>query len=82
MGFLLALISFLWFGLPYVGVILGISLFFTIVAAFFLGLLVPYLLNKFKKDPALGSGPLGTIMTDISSLIIYFSIASLMLKVF
>ena len=82
LGVLLALISFLWFGLPYVGVILGISLFFTIVAAFFLGLLIPHLLNKFKKDPAIGSGPLGTIIRDILSLIIYFSVASLILKFF
>ena len=82
LGVLLALISFLWLGLPHIGVILGVSLFFTIVVAFFLGLLVPHLLNKFKKDPAIGSGPIGTIIRDILSLIIYFSIASLMLRFF
>ncbi|MDI6602728.1 MAG: magnesium transporter [Patescibacteria group bacterium] len=53
LGALLALVSYLWFKLPYLGIILGISLFFTIVNSFFLGLLVPYLLNKQKKTQRL-----------------------------
>jgi len=82
LGTLLALLSFWWFNLLYIGIILGISLFFTIVTAFLLGLLVPYFVNKLKKDPAIVSGPIGTIIRDILSLIIYFSVASLMLKLF
>lgn len=82
LGALLTLISFTWLGLPHIGIILGISLFLTIVVAFLIGLLIPYLLNKFKKDPALGSGPFGTIIRDVLSLIIYFSVASLMLRLF
>jgi len=38
-------------------------------------------LQKFKKDPAFGSGPLATIITDIVSITVYFSIANLLLKV-
>ncbi len=82
LGGLLSLITYFWFGLPYIGVTLGISLFFTIVTSFFLGLLVPYLFNKIKKDPAIISGPIGTIIRDILSLLIYFSIASVLLNVF
>jgi magnesium transporter len=82
LGVLLALVSYLLFKLPYIGIILGVSLFFTIVTAFFLGLLVPYLFNKFKKDPAIASGPVGTIIRDISSLIIYFSTSSILLRSF
>ena len=82
LGVLLTLISYFWFKLPYIGIILGISLFFTIMAAFLLGLLVPYFLNKLKEDPAIASGPIGTIIRDILSLILYFSIASLLLKIF
>ena len=82
LGALLALIYYWWFKLFYVGIILGVSLFFTIVTAFSLGLLIPYFANKLKKDPAIVSGPIGTIIRDILSLIIYFSVASLMLKIF
>jgi len=82
LGTLLALLSFWWFKLLYIGIVLGISLFFTVVTAFLLGLLVPYFVNKLKKDPAIVSGPIGTIIRDILSLIIYFSVASLMLRFF
>jgi len=82
LGISLTLISYFWFKLPYIGIILGVSLFFTIVTAFLLGLLVPYFLNKLKQDPATASGPIGTIIRDILSLIIYFSITSLMLRIF
>jgi len=82
LGVLLSFISYLWFGLPEIGIILGVSLFFTIITAFLLGLLVPYFLQKLKKDPAIASGPIGTIIRDILSLIFYFSIASLLLNFF
>lgn len=82
LGSLLGLISYLWFGLSYIGIILGISLFLTVLGAFALGLLVPYFFQKMKKDPAIVSGPVGTIIRDILSLILYFSIAFLLLKNF
>jgi len=82
LGVLLALVSYFWFNLLLIGIILGVSLFFTIVSAFLLGLLVPYFLNKFGKDPAIASGPLGTIIRDLLSLVLYFSIASILLKLF
>ena len=82
LGVLLTLVSYLWLGLFQIGIILGVSLFFTIVIAFILGLLVPYFFYKIKKDPAIASGPVGTIIRDVLSLIFYFSIASLLLNLF
>ena len=82
LGVFLSIISLLWYQLSYLGLILGISLFLTIIAAIFIGSLIPYLLQKFKQDPAIGSGPFATIITDVTSLIIYFSVASLLLKLF
>lgn len=80
---LLFLLSILWFHSPYyIGIILGISLIFTIITSVFIAILVPWLLQRFKKDPALGSGPFATIITDVTSLIIYFSVAFILLKFF
>lgn len=81
-GLLLTIFSSLWIGLPYIGFILGVSIFLTILSAMVIAVFIPWLLNKFKKDPALGSGPFATIITDVTSLIIYFSVASLSLKFF
>lgn len=84
LGGMLTLISYLWlnFSHPYIGIILGSSLFLTIVTAFFLGLLVPYFFTKLKKDPAIVSGPVGTTIRDILSLLIYFVIATALLGFF
>jgi len=82
LGFLLALISFLWLGLLSIGIILGVSLFLTVICACLIAVLVPWLLQSLKKDPAIGSGPFATIVRDVLTLAIYFSIASLMLRIF
>jgi magnesium transporter len=82
LGSFLVLISFLWFGLLNIGIILGVSLFLTVICACLIAVLVPWLLQNLKKDPAIGSGPFATIVRDILTLAIYFSVASLMLKIF
>ncbi len=76
LGFFFFLFSFVFFGFL-TGIILGSSLFFTIFSAQVIGVLIPWLLRSLKKDPAMGSGPFATIITDIFSLIIYFLIAGL-----
>jgi len=77
---LLSIISIIWWKMPYLGLILGTSLFSAIIFAMSIALLIPIILNKFKKDPAIGSGPFATIITDILSLTIYFLIASTILE--
>ncbi|WP_426149187.1 magnesium transporter [Polaromonas sp. DSR2-3-2] len=46
------------------------------IVASTLGLLLPWLLARFKFDPAYGSGPLATIVQDVLSLLIYFACVS------
>ncbi len=83
LGLLISLISVFWFSSPYfIGLILGISLFFTILVSILIGVFIPWLLQKFKKDPAIGSGPFGTIIRDILSLVIYFLITVFLLRLF
>jgi len=57
-------------------------MFFGIFAAVLIATLIPWVLKKLKTDPAMGSGPFATIVTDITTLFIYFSIASLLIKHF
>lgn len=81
-GSLLSLISFVWLNTLHVGFILGVSMFLTIISAIFIAMGIPWFLNKLKKDPAIGAGPFGTAIQDIVSLIIYFSIATILFKLF
>ena len=50
------------------------ALFSVIIFASLFGTLVPLLLNKFKIDPALATGPFITTSNDLMGLLIYFSI--------
>jgi len=80
---LLFLISMVFFGASYnIAIILSSSLFIGIFVAVSVGVFMPYIFNKFGKDPAVGSGPFSTISRDILSLVIYFLITSFLLRLF
>ena len=62
-----------------IGVIITIALVSVIIIASLLGTSIPLILNKFGIDPALATGPFITTSNDICGILIYFSIAKLIL---
>ena len=62
-----------------IGVIVTIALISVIIIASLIGTFVPILLDKFGIDPALATGPFITTSNDICGILIYFSIARLIL---
>jgi len=61
---------------------IGISLISVIVLASILGTFIPLMLDRFKIDPALATGPFITTTNDIIGLFVYFSIGRLLYGVF
>jgi magnesium transporter len=57
----------------------SISLLTVMVVAALFGTFVPLILNKYKIDPAVATGPFITTMNDVIGLFIYFKIAELIL---
>jgi magnesium transporter len=57
----------------------SIALVSAILFASLFGMLVPLLLDKFKIDPALATGPFITTSNDLLALGLYFAIGSVML---
>jgi len=55
----------------------SLSLFIVILFASFFGTTIPMVLNRFKIDPALATGPFITTMNDILGLLIYLLIGKL-----
>jgi magnesium transporter len=55
----------------------SISLFIVMLYASFFGTLIPLILNRFKIDPALATGPFITTMNDILGLFIYFAVGKM-----
>jgi magnesium transporter len=70
----------LWQGSAALGLIVGSSLFCTLVIGTLAGTVIPLLLFRFRVDPAIASGPLITTLNDIFSLLIYFGIATAFLS--
>jgi magnesium transporter len=62
-----------------IGIIVTIALISVIIIASLIGTFVPLLLDKFGIDPALATGPFITTSNDICGILIYFSIAKLIL---
>ena len=66
-------------GDAYLAVSVGLSLLVAGAVASTIGLLFPWALSRFGRDPAFGSGPIATIVQDVLSLVIYFVVVSLLL---
>ncbi len=60
----------------------GVALFSAMTFAAVFGAAVPLILSRLKVDPAVAAGPFVTITNDVSALVIYFAVTSLMLARF
>ncbi len=63
-----------------IGIIVGLSMAAIVLVANMVGTLLPFLLTRFKIDPAVASSPLITTIADASGLFIYFGIATAFLR--
>ena len=79
-GLALALVAgpLVWWrwGSPEIALCIGLSVFASCATATLAAMTLPWLLNSFSLDPAFGSGPLATVIQDLFSVLIYFTIAS------
>ena len=64
---------------PYYALVVGLSLFLAIVVASLNGTAVPIVFERIGIDPAVAAGPLVTTSNDITGIIIYFGLASLLI---
>lgn len=78
-GFIVGVIAWLWRGQGMASFAIGISIMLTLCAAVFFGLSIPSLLHKLKLDMKIAAGPLTLALTDISTILIYFSLAKMLL---
>lgn len=78
-GTILFFLALTLYGELRIALVLSISLFIAILSSVVTGLFIPYLLARWRWDPANASGPLATIVQDILSVFIFFVIASWLL---
>jgi len=63
-----------------VALCVGLSVFAACSTATLAAMAIPWLLDTFALDPAFGSGPLATVIQDLSSILIYFVIAAAVVR--
>ncbi|MCZ0717738.1 magnesium transporter [Aerococcus kribbianus] len=75
-GFVIFAVISVWRQNIALGLVIGIAMLAAITVANLAGSLIPILMDKLGFDPAVASGPFITTLSDLTSVLIYFSIAS------
>ena len=65
---------------PYLGLTIGLSLMGIVLWGTLSGSLLPFALKRLGIDPATSSAPLVATLVDVTGLVIYFSVATVVLK--
>jgi magnesium transporter len=79
LGVLLGVVAWLWKDNYWLGLVVGAALAINTMVAVSLGGTVPLLLKRFGFDPAIGSGPILTTVTDMCGFFLVLSLATLVL---
>ena len=66
-------------GGPAIALVVALTMLLVVMVGSLIGMLLPFVLSHFKRDPATASSPLITTIADASGIIIYFTIASAIL---
>jgi magnesium transporter len=62
-----------------VAIVVGVTMLALVIVSNLVGIALPFLLTRFGLDPAVASSPLITTIVDAAGLLIYFSVATLIL---
>ena len=59
--------------------VVSLSILASLTFSTLLGALMPIIINSFKIDPAVASGPFVTVINDILALSVYFTLATILI---
>jgi magnesium transporter len=66
-----------WFGIPALGVVIGLAMLCNLIAGALGGILIPMVLERARADPAVASGTFVTTVTDVVGFFSFLGIATL-----
>lgn len=75
-GVVIILTVYIWKGNIFLGILVGIAILITLTVATLSGALIPLLMERLNIDPAVASGPFITTLNDVTSVLIYFGMAT------
>ncbi len=74
-GALISFVAYIGWGTYFLGIVVGLSMFLSIIIAVLISTLLPLAFRKINSDPAIATGPFATMISDIATLTIYFAVA-------
>lgn len=74
-GLVIGTVAYLWYGNPWLGLIVWLALVGNLIIAGLFGSMVPIVLRRLKLDPALGSSIFVTTATDVGGYSIFLALA-------
>lgn len=78
-GSLAGLTAFIWQGSIQIAAVITVSMALTCFAAAMIGYIIPLIADRTGRDPAAVSDPMVTTVKDITALLIYFTVATMLL---
>ncbi len=78
-GAVVGLIAWLWRGAPLIALAIGSGILLSLCAACLFGISVPALVHRLKLDPKIAAGPITLALTDVATLLCYFTIATVLI---
>lgn len=83
MSLLVAIMMFfvvtLFWRQPYVAFVIAVANFSSLIMTGLSALLITVFMEKIGSDPALGGGPIATVISDSTSIVIYFTVVVLLI---
>lgn len=76
---MIGLVTWLWFGEPVIGLIIGAAMMFNLLIAGFAGVTIPLALERMRIDPAVGSAVVLTTITDVVGFVSFLGLAAIVL---
>jgi magnesium transporter len=76
-GFVTAVVAWIWHGNPYLGIVIGLGMFFNLIFAGLAGAAIPLTMKKLGIDPAQSSSIILTTVTDILGFFAFLGFAVL-----
>lgn len=78
-GGIMGLVTWLMYDNPALGGVMMLAMVLNLLLAAFMGVMIPLIMTKLKRDPAVGSSVLITALTDTGGFFIFLGLATLFL---
>lgn len=79
-GVALGVVASVWLESWTLGVVAGVAMFFSLNTSAMMGVLLPAFFHRIGVDPAITAGPFITAIQDVTGIVIYLGLATLLLS--